>query len=81
MAEIIEFPTQDPPPHFPGEATKLYLAHNKCNAVISFRVPRRIKQRLMQEAWVSNARFSRHMANLATEHALEKCLRCQKKAA
>lgn len=82
MAVIIEFPHQpDPPPYRPNSATRAYLARHKCSAIISSRIPFEIKRFLMAEAYVSDARFSEHIARILTDHAQRQDLQRLKVAA
>ena len=71
MAEIIEFPKPGPPrPFRPSSAVRKYLAEHKCTAVAGTRIPWPIKRALMHEAFISDARFSEHLARILTEHLL-----------
>ena len=76
-AEIIAFPTDRPPrPFNPDSAVRSYLAHGKCEAVASTRIPQELKRFLMAEAFESGARFSEHIARILCAHAGSQRLHC-----
>lgn len=79
MAEIIEFPKPEPPKPFrPASAVRKYLSTHKCKAVAGTRIPWPIKRALMREAYISDARFSEHLARILIEHLLiHQCLSCE----
>jgi hypothetical protein len=77
MGEIIEFPLDVPPkPFAPKAAVKRYLYQTNADVVVSFRIPREIKQALMSEAFESNDQFSRHVASIICEHLHDQGLHC-----
>jgi len=77
MGEIIDFPSNDGPrPFRPNSAVRQYQASEKCDAVISFRIPREAKRYLMAEAYESNDMFSHHVASIVLEHANRQGLHC-----
>ena len=71
MGTVIIFPgSEDPKPFRPSTAVRRYLAQTKCTDVISARVPRKLKKALMQEAFISDARFSEHVARILSQHMI-----------
>lgn len=77
VAEIIEFPTDDPPrPFKPAAAVRAYLNEEKADAVISFRIPEEVKASLQAESFESNSQFSKHVASIVCEHLLNQGLHC-----
>ena len=68
-AKILDFPTTEPPEPFrPASAVREYLATEGCNAVVSSRIPWDLKRYLLHEAFVSDARFSEHVARILASH-------------
>lgn len=73
MGDVIKFRIADrgtnpPEPYMPSSATLHFLASNKCIAVASTRIPGELKRYLMEEAFISVARFSEHLARILAEH-------------